>query len=107
MLSVGYSVFFLFLIKNYTIRRGPLVPTWGSIILITAVANLLNFSLILANMSFGFTVVNFTRWKRDDLFPLMRDTTPPFFVLFFVLVGAQMDVGKLASLGVLGCFMSR
>lgn len=93
---------FLFLVRNYTARRGLLVLTWGVIIATTALANLLGFSLILANMALGLTVVNLTRWKRDDVFELMRNTTPPLFVLFFVLVGAQLDAGKLASLGVIG-----
>jgi Kef-type K+ transport system membrane component KefB len=101
-LGLVIGLAFLFLIRNYTARRGLLVLTWGVIIATTALANILNFSLILANMALGLTVVNLTRWKRDDLFELMRNTTPPLFVIFFVLVGAQLDASKLVSLGVIG-----
>jgi Kef-type K+ transport system membrane component KefB len=101
-LGLVIGLAFLFLIRNYTARRGLLVLTWGVIISTTALANLLNFSLILANMALGMTVVNLTRWKREDLFELIRNTTPPIFVIFFVLVGAQLDAAKLASLGVIG-----
>ncbi len=101
-LGLVIGLLFLFLIRNYTARRGLLVLTWGVIVATTALANLFHFSLILANMALGLTVVNLTRWKRDDLFELMRNTTPPLFVLFFVLVGAQLDAGKLLSVGVIG-----
>ncbi|MBN1288533.1 MAG: cation:proton antiporter [Actinobacteria bacterium] len=101
-LGFAVGVVFLFLIRNYTARRGLLVMTWGAIILVTGLANLLNISLILANMSLGLTVVNVTRWKREDLFNLMRETTQPFFVIFFVIVGAQLDAAKLLGLGVIG-----
>ncbi len=101
-LGTAVGLAFLFLIRNYTARRGLLVLTWGVIIATTGLANYLNLSLILANLALGLTVVNLTKWRRDDLFELMRGTTPPLFVVFFVLVGAQLDVGKLAGLGVLG-----
>ena len=101
-LGLAIGLLFLFLIRNYTARRGLLVLTWGVIVVTTGLANILNFSLILANMALGLTVVNLTKWKRDDLFELVRNTTPPLFVVFFVLVGAQLDAGKLVSLGVIG-----
>jgi Kef-type K+ transport system membrane component KefB len=101
-LGIGAGILFLFLIRNYTARRGLLVLTWGVIVAVTGLANFLNLSLILANMALGLTIVNLTRWKRSDLFELMRGTTQPLFVIFFVLVGAQLDAQKLASLGVIG-----
>ena len=101
-LGVVIGLIFLFLVRNYTARRGLLVLTWGVIILTTGLANWLHFSLILANMALGLTVVNLTKWKRDDVFELMRGTTGPVFVIFFVLVGAQLDAAKLVSLGIIG-----
>ncbi|MBU1671493.1 MAG: cation:proton antiporter [Actinobacteria bacterium] len=101
-IGVMIGLIFLFLIRNYTAKRGLLVLTWGVIIATTGLANWLNMSLILANMALGLTVVNLTRWKRDDVFELMRSTTPPLFVVFFVLVGAQLQAGKLVSLGMVG-----
>ncbi len=102
LLGLVVGLVFLFLIRNYTARRGLLVLTWGVIIATTGLANLLHLSLILANMALGLTVVNLTKWKREDLFELLRGTTMPLFVVFFVLVGAQLDAARLASLGILG-----
>ena len=101
-LGVAVGALFLFMIRNYTARRGLLVITWGVIVFVTGLANLLGLSLILANMALGMTIVNSPKWKRDDLFEIMRGTTQPVFVIFFVLVGAQLDAAKLASLGVIG-----
>jgi Kef-type K+ transport system membrane component KefB len=101
-LGLVIGLAFLFLIRNYTARRGLLVMTWGVILVTTGLANWLHFSLILANMALGMTVVNLTKWKREDLFELLRYSTPPVFVAFFVIVGAQLDAGKLVSLGVVG-----
>ena len=101
-LGCAAGLIFLFMIRNYTARRGLLVLTWGVIVFTTGLANLLHFSLILANMALGMTIVNLTRWRRDDLFESMRGTTPPLFVIFFVVVGAQLDAAKLLSLGWIG-----
>jgi NhaP-type Na+/H+ or K+/H+ antiporter len=101
-LGTAIGLAFLFLIRNYTTRRGLLVLTWGAIVLTTGLANSLHFSLILANMAMGMAIVNLTKWRRDDLFEIMRGSTPPLFVIFFVVVGSQLQAGKLLSLGWIG-----
>ncbi len=103
-LFLGFSigVIFLYLVRNYTAKRGLLVLTWGAIALVTGLANLFHLSLILSNMALGMTIVNLPRWRREDLFETIRDTTPPIFVIFFVLVGSQLQAGKLLELGWIG-----
>ncbi len=101
-LGTAMGLVFLFLVRNYTARRGLLVLTLGAIILTTGLANALHFSLILANMAMGMAIVNLTRWRREDLFEIMRGITQPLFVIFFVVVGSQLMAGKLLSLGWIG-----
>ncbi len=103
-LGMGFviGIIFLFLIRNYTARRGLMVLTLGVIILTTGLSNLFHYSLILANMALGLTIVNVTKWRRSDVFELMRGITPALFVIFFIIVGAQLQAGKLLSLGWLG-----
>ncbi len=103
-LALGAAAGLLFLLaaRRYTARRGLLVLTWGVIALVTGLANQLGVSLILSNMAMGLAVVNLTRWRRDDVFEILRGTTQPLFVIFFVLVGSQLNAGKLASLGWIG-----
>ncbi len=101
-IGLAAGVIFLFLIRNYTAKRGLLVLTWGVIVFTTGLANLLHISLILANMALGMTIANSPKWRREDVFEIMRGTTQPLFVLFFVIVGAQLQAGKLVSLGWIG-----
>ncbi|MHB8781761.1 MAG: cation:proton antiporter [Candidatus Geothermincolia bacterium] len=101
-LGFAAGLIFLFFTRHYTARRGLLVLAWGTIIFLTGLANLLHFSLILANMALGLTIVNVTKWRRNDIFEPLRGVTQPFFVIFFVLVGSELQIGKLMSVGMIG-----
>lgn len=69
-----------------------------------------DFDNILAAMSIGFFLVNFVpASKAKPIFGLVSAYTPPVYVLFFVLVGAKLNIwiitpflGLLAILYVLG-----
>src|SRR5574344_1447885 len=81
----------------------------GALFLCTGVCSLLNLDNILAAMSLGFFIVNFTSAKTKSIFPLVSKYTPPIYVLFFVLVGAKLNVwiitpflGVIAVIYVLG-----
>lgn len=103
-LALGFAIglLLLLLVRKITSRAVILTFVIGSILVTTGLANLLNLSLILANMAVGMTIINLPRYGRPDLFEVARGITPPLFILFFVLVGARLDVSKLASLGVIG-----
>ena len=60
-------------------------------------------------MSLGFVMVNFAPAKTKGVFPLVDKYTPPIYVLFFVLVGAKLNIwiitpflGLIAIIYVLG-----
>ena len=60
-------------------------------------------------MSLGFVMVNFAPAKTKGVFPLVEKYTPPIYVLFFVLVGAKLNIwiitpflGLIAIIYVLG-----
>jgi Kef-type K+ transport system membrane component KefB len=103
-LGLGFVIglLLLLLVRNITSRATILIFVIGSVLVTTGLANLLDMSLILANMAVGMTVINLPRYGRPDLFEIARGVTPPLFILFFVLVGARLDLSKLASLGVIG-----
>jgi Kef-type K+ transport system membrane component KefB len=101
-LGFGIGVILLLLVRNITSRATLLVFVIGSILVTTGAANLLSLSLILANMSVGMTIINLPRYGRPDLFEIARGVTGPLFILFFVLVGARLDVGSLWSVGMIG-----
>ncbi|MDY6796263.1 MAG: cation:proton antiporter [Actinomycetota bacterium] len=101
-LGFGVGVILLLLVRNITSRGTLLVFVMGSILFTTGAANALNLSLILANMAVGMTIINLPRYGRPDLFEVARGITAPLFIIFFVLVGARLEMGKLISIGVIG-----
>jgi len=78
-----------------------LIALIGMIMLCAGLADHFSLSLILANMAMGFTLVNISRDNRVA-FELTGAFNPPVMVLFFVLVGARVDVSLLPSIGLIG-----
>ena len=64
----------------------------GSLFLCTGVCVILGLDNILAAMSIGFFMVNFAPAKTRSVFDLTSKFTPQVYVLFFVLVGAKLDI---------------
>ncbi|MBN1192207.1 MAG: cation:proton antiporter [Coriobacteriia bacterium] len=73
----------------------------GMITLCTGLSDHFGLSLILANMAMGFTLVNISRDNRVA-FELSGAFNPPVMVLFFVLVGARVNISLLPSIGLIG-----
>lgn len=73
----------------------------GSILLCVGLARLLDLSPLIASLAVGATMVNLSRRSRR-LFRALAGTDPPFYAIFFVLAGAELDVARVASMGVIG-----
>lgn len=59
---------------------------------------LLGFDHIMAAMSMGFYITNFSLPKVKSMFRLVEKYTPPIYVLFFVTVGAKLNIWQLKPL---------
>ncbi len=70
----------------------------GGIMIMTGLAAYLEIDAILTAMSCGFFIANFAPFRSRDLFDLVDRFTPPVYVLFFVLVGAKLDIWKVSPL---------
>ncbi len=80
----------------------------GGISLINKQTSGLNivFSSLLANIALGTIVANFVK-KPSNTFSAVNDFTTPFYILFFTLAGASLDLGILKTniiIGVLALF---
>ena len=64
----------------------------GFLFLSTGICALLNLDNILCSMAIGFFLVNFAPAKIKPVFSLIDKYTPPIYVLFFVLVGAKLNI---------------
>ncbi|MBU5485681.1 cation:proton antiporter [Clostridium sp. MSJ-11] len=67
----------------------------------TGLANLLKLSPLLTCMMLGATLVNLMH-NSNRVFTLITDFTPPIYLMFFTLAGADLNLSVLAQVGALG-----
>lgn len=85
-------------IRNVMTDEGRILAfSLGALFLSTGICNLLNLDNILAAMAFGFFMVNFAPAKTRPTFALVEKFTPPIYVLFFVLVGAKLNIWNVTA----------
>lgn len=110
IIGAGFG-FLLNLLTRHLLNKEGRILTFalGCLFLSTGVCEAFNFDNILAAMSLGFVMVNFASPKTRTVFPLVDKFTPPIYVLFFVLVGAKLNIwiitpflGLIAILYVVG-----
>ncbi len=73
----------------------------GSILLCVGAARIFDLSALVASLAVGATMVNLSRRSRR-LFKTLGETDPPFYAIFFVIAGADLNLELVASMGVLG-----
>jgi Kef-type K+ transport system membrane component KefB/CBS domain-containing protein len=83
------------LIKRYKDEDRILAFSVGIVMLVLGISIAIDVDMILAAMFLGVIVVNFTPRKSKEVFKLIERFAPPIYVLFFVLVGAKLDVKHL------------
>ena len=81
------------IIRNLMSDEGRILSfSLGALFLCTGICTLLALDNILAAMSLGFVMVNFAPAKTRETFSLVEKFTPPIYVMFFVLVGAKLNI---------------
>jgi Kef-type K+ transport system membrane component KefB len=73
----------------------------GSILLCVGVARLVDLSPLVASLAVGATMVNLAERSRS-LFTTLAGTDPPFYAIFFVIAGADLDLSLVPAMGVIG-----
>ncbi len=97
------GIAFSFLAKKISEKRDLLIILFGTVLLITGFCRIMHLSLILTNMVAGMVVVNTQDRKLiQQLGDQMKNVMPLFFVLFFVLAGANLHISAIPALGILG-----
>ena len=75
--------------------------TIGTVFLAVSLAGLLELSALLVCMALGAVFVNVSS-QAGPVMTITDQFTPPVLMLFFVLSGAQLDIGVLPSIGLVG-----
>jgi len=90
------------LILRWIIRRieddeKVLIFTIGIVVLVIGLAITWGFDVILSSMACGAVLINIAPRQSLKSFELIRSFSPPVYVLFFVIIGARMNIQMSAQ----------
>lgn len=94
--------FFVSRISIYLNRKeDALTFILGAILINTGAALYFHMSPLLSNMFFGAVIVNINK-TAFRFFDSLANIDWPFYIMFYVLAGANLDVGLIPTLGLIG-----
>ncbi|MBN2542076.1 cation:proton antiporter [bacterium] len=95
------------IVTKYAERGRLLAYSIGTVLLVTGLSIVLKIELLLAAMTAGIILINSRSRKGKILFDLVEQFTPPIYVLFFVLIGAKLNISHLSgvSLAIVGVYL--
>ncbi len=94
-IGVGIGLGLSFILKRYSEEDRLLTFVIGGVLLAIGISLALHMDILIASMALGITVVNMVPKKSKKVFSIVQRFTPPIYVLFFVLVGAELNVGQV------------
>jgi Kef-type K+ transport system membrane component KefB/predicted transcriptional regulator len=83
------------LLQRYSEEDRVLAFAIGIVLLVLGLSIALDVDMLLGAMTLGVVVTNYAPRKSQDVFKLVGRVTPPIYVLFFVLVGAKLNVNNM------------
>lgn len=88
--------------SSHVKERGErLILLAGALLLCIGTSHALNLSALVTSLAVGATMVNLSDRSRH-LFGALSNTDPPFYAIFFVIAGAELDVSQVPAMGMLG-----
>ncbi|MFC1576827.1 cation:proton antiporter [Candidatus Omnitrophota bacterium] len=92
-IGIGAGLALSRLLKKYYEPPALLAFSIGTVLLVSGLALAIHVDMLLASMALGMIVTNYNPRKSKEVFKLVEGFTPPIYVLFFVLVGAKLNIG--------------
>ena len=90
-----------FLVKWYTGRGNRLSVSIAMVLVCIGISKIIGVSPLLACMAMSAVFVNISS-ASDKVFEQVDRMTPPIFILFFFISGAELDMSILPAVGVIG-----
>jgi Kef-type K+ transport system membrane component KefB len=111
LLEIGASTgigLLIGLVLTYTLRKmrgeeNRFILSVISILLCSGLADTFHLSHILASMALGITLTNLAPISGKHSFEILGRFVPPVYILFFVMIGARLNIWLLPKLGLIGC----
>ena len=85
----------IWVIRKVKNRDTIFVLSFGLLLICMGLSVLLGLDIILAAMFAGVTVVNFIPARSKDVIDNIKGISTPIYILFFVLVGARINIGAM------------
>ncbi|MBN1154967.1 cation:proton antiporter [candidate division KSB1 bacterium] len=83
------------IMERFAEGENLLVFSLGLILITLGLSHAMGIDMLLAAMAMGYYVTNFASRKYEEMFKLIGKFTPPIYVLFFVLVGAELNLSDM------------
>lgn len=97
--AAALGIIFGYILKKsfrYLNEHDKMLPFSIGLILVTiGCSSAFNLDIILSSMFFGITTVNLIPKRSEETFELVKKFAPPIYVLFFVFVGARLQLSHL------------
>lgn len=90
-----------FALKWFSNKGNRLSVVIAIIFMAVALASLVNASALLTCMALGMTWINLCG-KPQPVVDLVDYVTPPIFIMFFVISGAELNLSSITSVGIIG-----
>ncbi|MHC4183233.1 MAG: cation:proton antiporter [Planctomycetota bacterium] len=100
---LGLLIAFLVSRASVYLKRREVMLTFilGAVLINTGIALFFNISPLLSNMFFGAVLVNIEK-TSFRFFDSLSAVDWPLYIMFYVLAGANLDIGLLSALGLIG-----
>jgi Kef-type K+ transport system membrane component KefB len=101
---IGVAVAFPvdYILDKITDREEELLFIIGAVFAVIGIAITLHLSVILMTLCFGAATINLKHKNASYITRTIERVGPILYILFFVLVGANMDIRLLPRLGIIG-----
>ena len=97
ILGLAAGIILRFIIKLIDDDELILIFSVSSIILTVGLAKALELDVILSSMAFGLVIINIEPKRSSKCFDLIQKFSSPVYVLFFVLIGARLNISAWNS----------
>lgn len=101
LLGAVLGIIFKFLTKWFTGRGNRLGITYALVFACIGLGSMLEVSSLLACMAMGAVYVNLSK-EADKVFEQTDRMTPPIFMMFFFLSGADLNIFLIPEVGIIG-----
>lgn len=95
LLGVVSGILLLYAIRWLKRSEKTFGSALGTILLIIGIAATFEMDVILATMALGVTLTNISPGRSKEVFAAMRSFATPIYVIFFVLVGARLNISAM------------